>query len=89
LSAITSPVLVSGKANVFEGNIQIRVTDGHGKVLGTATATACMDVDACPFEASVNYSESSTPNGSIEVFSPSPIGDNSEDYKQIIDVVFK
>jgi len=86
---IDSPVTVTGKANVFEGNIQIRVLDDYGKILARGSATACMDVDACPFEASVSFPQPSTAKGKIEVFSPSPIGDQAEDYKQIISVLFK
>ena len=87
-SSIKSPVTVSGKANVFEGHLLIRIKDLNGNVIGNGSATACMGAEACAFETKVNYSNPQTPTGIIEVFSPSPVGDGSEDYKQSIIVRF-
>lgn len=87
-SKVASPVRVLGKANVFEGNVQIMIKDSNGKVLGSGSTTACMDVDACPFEAVIAFSKPQTPSGTIAVFSPSP-RDGSNDYLQTVNVRFQ
>lgn len=87
-SIISSPVKVSGFANVFEGLVVIRVKDANGSVLGKETATTCMDVDACPFEASINFLKPGTELGTVEVLSPSPV-DGSFEYLQEISVKFR
>lgn len=84
---IMSPVKVAGHANVFEGNVVIEIIDANGAVLGSGTATACMDVDACPFEASVSFKGAQTASGTVEVYSPSA-KDGSKQYLQTIPVNF-
>ncbi|MCR4324308.1 MAG: Gmad2 immunoglobulin-like domain-containing protein [Candidatus Curtissbacteria bacterium] len=86
-SVVSSPVKVSGQANVFEGNVQIRVKDAKGNILGLGSATACMDYDACPFEASVVFEPSTTSTGTVEVFSPSG-HDGSSQHLQIVHIKF-
>lgn len=78
---ITSPVKVTGRANVFEGHVAIRVKDAYGNIVGLGFATACMDVDACPFETSIFFPSSKTQMGTVEAFSPSAM-DGSEQYLQ-------
>jgi len=84
---LTSPVKVIGSANVFEGHVVVRVKAANGKVLGQGTATACMDLDACPFTTTVSFEKATTTTGSVEAFSPSP-KDGSEQYLQTILIRF-
>lgn len=83
-SVITSPVTVSGSANVFEGKIVVNVKDGNGNVLGSGQATACMGYDACAFTAAVNFASSSTQAGIIEVYSPSGLDGSAQYLQQIL-----
>lgn len=86
-SVITSPVNVSGSANVFEGKVVINIKDASGKILGSGSSTACMGYDACPFQTTINFENSTTPAGTIEVYSPSGL-DSSPQYLQQILVRF-
>src|SRR3989344_7295091 len=70
---ISSPVLVVGSANVFEGKVIINIKDATGRILGSAQATACMDYDACPFETTVYFKQPSTSTGTVEVYNPSGV----------------
>ena len=84
---VSSPVQVKGRANVFDGKVQIRVLDTNGNYLGQGSATACLGVDACPFEASIAFSTPTASYGTIELYSPNAV-DDSEDYLQKILVNF-
>lgn len=84
---ISSPVKVTGRANVFDGNVQIRIKDANGNLLGQGSATACLGTDACPFEASITFSKTTTSSGTAELYSPNTVN-GSEDYLQIIQVQF-
>ena len=84
---ISSPVLVVGRANVFEGKVIILVKDSNGNLLGQGNATACMGYDACPFEATVYFNQPSTSTGTIEVYNPSGV-DGSPKYLQQILIRF-
>ncbi len=86
-SKISSSVKVSGFANVFEGRVAILVKDGNGQILGRGQATACMGYDACPFETTVSFNQSTTQAGTLEVYSPSGI-DGSAQYLQTLLVRF-
>ena len=84
---VSSPVKVTGRANVFEGHVSIRVKDANGQILGQGFATACMDIDACPFEASVPFTNSTTLTGEVELYSPSAV-DGTEQYLQSVSIRF-
>jgi len=86
-SAISSPLNVKGRANVFEGKVQINVKDANGKILGSNQATACMGYDACPFETVINFDKSTTEAGILEVYNPSGV-DGSPKYLQQILIRF-
>lgn len=86
-SIISSPIAVTGSANVFEGKIVISIKDANGNLLGTGQATACMGYDACPFTTTIDFAKSSTEAGIIEVYNPSGI-DGSAKYLQSILVRF-
>ncbi|OGE09891.1 hypothetical protein A3A60_04870 [Candidatus Curtissbacteria bacterium RIFCSPLOWO2_01_FULL_42_26] len=83
-SAISSPVTVSGSANVFEGRIVIRVKDGGGQLLGSGEATACMGYDACAFTTTINFNSSLTQAGTIEVYNPSGVNGTPHYLQQIL-----
>ena len=84
---VLSPQKVSGKANVFEGNVQIRILDANGNILAKGSATACLGTDACPFETTVTFKKPTTSTGSIELYSPNAV-DGAEDYLQSIPIIF-
>lgn len=83
LDNITSPVTVKGKANVFEGHVNLRVKDANDKVLGKSFATACMGETACPFEGKVSFSKPTTPTGTIEAYTTSPMDGKEADLVSI------
>ncbi|MBI2012804.1 Gmad2 immunoglobulin-like domain-containing protein [Candidatus Curtissbacteria bacterium] len=83
---ISSPVKVSGRANVFEEILAIYIKDSNGNILGQGQASACEDINACNFEASVVFAKPQTANGTVEVFVNSE--QNRKDYLQIIPVTF-
>lgn len=84
---VFNPLRVSGRANVFEGNIQIRVKDANGTILGKGSATACLGTDACPFEVAINFTKPKTSTGTLELYSPNAV-DGTEDYLQVIPIRF-
>lgn len=84
---ITSPLKVSGKANVTSQKVVARVKDSDGNVLGQAEAAACVGLDACPFEMTISFSKPSTVYGTLEIYSPSTV--NSEQkHLQFIQISF-
>ena len=71
---VTSPLVISGDASVFEATLQWRVTDSAGRVLaqGVTTATA-----GAPARGTYSVTATFTPPsadtfGSVEVFERSP-----------------
>lgn len=87
-STITSPVIVSGRANVTSQLVKITIFDSNGNILGEGQATACVALDACPFSASVPFKTPSTQSGTIEVYSPSML-EGSKTFLQSILVSFQ
>lgn len=84
---IASPIKITGTANVTSQIVIIRIKDPNGTTLGQGQATACVGLDACPFEALITFSAPSGKSGQVEVYSPSTI-DNSPTYLQTIPVTF-
>jgi hypothetical protein len=84
---VSSPVNVSGKANVLDGNVEIRVKDANGNLLGFTRTTACLGLDACPFEAEVTIKNSETLTGTVEAYNYSSpnLGNH---YFQSVDINF-
>ena len=80
---VSSPLTVTGTANVPSANIEIWVKDANGQILGRGQSTACFDTNPCPFKASVVFSQPSTQTGTVEVLSS-----ESSDFLQIIPVRF-
>ena len=64
---VSSPVTISGTANVFEGNVQIAITDSAGtEVASTFTTTAGSPGD---FSKAVEFKVAEAGPGVITVFS--------------------
>jgi len=85
---IGNPVIISGKALVFEGTVSIRIKDANGAVLANTFAQAQSGVELSDFSKSVSYTASTTTAGTVEVFSISA-KDGSEQDKVTILVKFK
>lgn len=83
---ISSPVKVSGFANVYNGLVKIRVKDVSGNVLGENSAIACMGADACPFETTVTFVQPLTSVGTIEAWG---LDQNQEVLFQATSINFK
>jgi len=84
---ISSPVRVTGFANVLNGQVSIEIKDEIGKILGSGSATACLGINPCLFEASIIFTKPQTQKGSIDVFTFS-LENDSQDYFQMIPVKF-
>lgn len=85
-SKITSPVIVSGKANIL-GDIVLKVKDANGNVLGEEKTAACVSYDACPFSVTLHFKPSTNEAGTIEVLNQ-PAADASLKHVQSILIRF-
>ena len=70
---ISSPVIISGQAKVYEGTVYINIKDKNGSILASTFTTASMkDTNQFgPFSKSIDFKFKSGENGIIEVFSVS------------------
>lgn len=85
---IKSPILISGEANVFEGNVRVRIKDEAENILADTFITASGAYDKLyPFEKEISYSAPASQNGVVEIFEED-MKDGSEINKVIIPVVF-
>ncbi len=85
---INNPVLILGKANVFEGNVRVRIKDEAGNILADDFITALGAYDKLyPFEKEINYTAPSSQNGVVEIFEED-MKDGGEKNKIIIPVIF-
>ena len=88
-ATVKNPVLISGKANVYEGTVRIRITDDNKNILADTFTTADGSMDKLyPFEKEITYEMPQTENGLIEIFEESA-RDGSEVYKIEVPVVFE
>jgi len=88
-TVVKNPVLISGKANVDEANVRIKITDANENILADTFITADGWMDKLhPFKKEINYKTPQTENGLIEIFEESA-RDGSEIYKVEIPVVFE
>lgn len=88
-ATVKSPILISGKANVFEGNVRVRIKDENENILADTFITASGAYDKLyPFEKEIGYNLPTFQNGVIEVFEEN-MKDGSEINKVIIPVVFE
>ncbi|MCK5123268.1 MAG: Gmad2 immunoglobulin-like domain-containing protein [Candidatus Pacebacteria bacterium] len=87
-ATIKNPVLISGKANVYEANVRIRISDDNKNILADDFITAGGWMDKLySFEKEIGYETPQTENGLIEIFEES-VKDGSEIYKVEVPVVF-
>ncbi|MFZ2970160.1 MAG: Gmad2 immunoglobulin-like domain-containing protein [Minisyncoccia bacterium] len=88
-SAIDNPVLIAGKANVFEANVRVRMKDDMQNILLDTFITAEGAYDGLyAFEKTVDYIPPSSKNIVMEVFEESQ-KNGKEINKVIIPLVFK
>jgi hypothetical protein len=84
---ITSPVMVSGLANV-PTNLIVEVKDATGQVLGIRKTSACFGYQACTFSVSIVFTNPNISSGQITVYNPS-LSNNSPEYLTSVNVTFK
>jgi hypothetical protein len=66
---ITSPVTVTGTAEVFEATVSVRVLDGAGREIGTAfTLAACGSGCRGDYRVNVGYRRATAGPGTVEVY---------------------
>ncbi|MGR6319389.1 Gmad2 immunoglobulin-like domain-containing protein [Micromonospora soli] len=66
---VTSPVTVTGTADVFEATVSVRVLDAAGREIGTAfTLATCGSGCRGDYRASVRYRRATTGPGTVEVY---------------------
>jgi len=88
-AVIKNPVLISGKANVYEGTVRVRIIDDKKNVLVNTFTTSDGSMDKLyPFKKEITYETPQTENGLIEIFEESA-KDGSEIYKIEIPVIFE
>jgi hypothetical protein len=69
---VTSPVTVSGTANVFEATVSVRILDSAGREIArTFTTASCGTGCRGDYSVTVSYSVPRTQPGTIEVFESS------------------
>ena len=88
-TTIKDPVLISGKADVFEANVRVRIKDENKNILADdfITASGWMG-ELYPFEKEISYNPPTSQNGIIEVFEEN-VKNGNEINKVIIPVVFE
>ncbi len=88
-TAIKSPVLVSGKANVFEANVRVKIIDENGNILANDFITASGWMEKLyPFKKEISYILPASQNGIIEFFEEDAKSGNYIN-KVIIPIVFE
>jgi hypothetical protein len=81
---VSSPITVTGTANVFEATVQMRILDAEGKRLDRAFTTAtCGTGCRGDFSHDLTYSVDSEQHGVIEVWWDSPEDGSREDVVKI------
>ena len=69
----TSPITVTGSAEVFEATVSVRVLDAAGREVGTSfTTAACGSGCRGDYRATVGYRVAATGPGTVEVYEVSP-----------------
>ncbi|MEA2434095.1 MAG: hypothetical protein QOG54_1552 [Actinomycetota bacterium] len=70
--SVSSPIHISGEANVFEANVSIQILDENGKVIKEAFTTATCGTGCWgTYETDVKYSVDHTQQGTVIVFESS------------------
>ncbi len=82
-ATISSPLTVSGRANVFEGHVNIRVKDSTGKVVGSGFGTACMGEKPCPFSAKITFTSPTASQGAVEAYTEDAANGSEKDLVRV------
>jgi hypothetical protein len=85
--SIANPFTMEGRAQVFEGVVNIRVKDSAGNILINTIATTSSGTQLSAFTKSISYPKPATSRGVIEVFSLSA-RDGAEQDKIVIPITF-
>lgn len=87
MDKVSSPLVVSGNARVFESVVSIRLTDASGNILAQTT-TIANSPDAGkfgPFQTELEYKVDAPQKGTLEIYAVSP-KDGSEIDKVTLEV---
>jgi immunoglobulin-like protein involved in spore germination len=77
-ATVTSPVKVSGTANVFEANVTVEILDATGKVVGKGNTTAsCGTGCRGKYSVSVPFTVSKAQSGAVLVHDDDAAGTGS------------
>lgn len=82
-SFASSPIVVRGYANVFEGQVTIKLVDAQGDVLATTQAKGCMGEEACLFEALLMFTKPQSNAGTLQTFSTSAKDGSVENLQEV------
>lgn len=87
---VSSPVTVSGSANVFEANVSVEIVDASGRVVGSTFTTAtCGTGCRGTFSVTVPYEVRSTQSGEIVVHDDDAAGTGHPPHEVHIPVVLQ
>lgn len=83
-ASVTSPVTISGKADVFEATVSFRIRDASGAVIQEAFTTAtCGTGCRGDYSEEVRFKVAEKQEGMVEVFWESPENGTPQDVVQI------
>jgi len=85
---ITSPVLVSGQAAVFEAQVNARIKDESGLILAETSFMTKEGQTMSPFSTKIKFKKPSHKKGTLEVYEISA-KDGAEIHKISIPVIFE
>ena len=87
-SRVTSPVTVSGKANVFEANVSVKVLDANGRVVGSTFTTATCGTGCWgTYSVDVRYRSAREQRGTVVVHDDDAAGTGRPPHEVRIPVV--
>jgi len=87
VQVISSPLTVSGHANVMSKNVSIILKDSNGNILAQKQIEACFTISGCAFSTNVEFPTPQTKKGTLEVYSKSS-QDNSKLFSQSLNLNF-
>ena len=71
-TTVSSPIIITGTANVFEANVSLRLLDEEGNELASTFATATCGTGCWgDFQATIEYSVDHRQQGTVEVYQAS------------------
>lgn len=87
-STISNPVFISGRANVYEATVRVRIKEGETVLADTFLTAMGFGNDLYDYKGNVTFSFPSGKNGSMEIFEDNP-KNNKEANKITFPVVFE